>query len=209
MHEHQQREETVVDRSAVQEIARDRLGKNRQPVEPLGGHHRDILGETVPHQPVAADARGVQEPQQDHAGQPRIPAHAAVTVQHELARQMQQHGDHHRIRGVAVQAARHAARVPLGVRQVFDRAISAVDAGLEKNVNIDTARGNHPEKEKRQRPEVIERIDPRAKGRIEGMLEKRKCPAARALYRLNQNGSPQKTATGDGYNLAFFQGERI
>ena len=72
----------------------------------------------------------------------------------ELAHQVQDHHQHEGIGGVAVQAANDATEVPLRARQVIDRAIRALDRGVEHRVQIDAAGHDDPEQQRsRARPD--------------------------------------------------------
>ena len=132
---------------------------------------RDVLGELVPDQPVTGDAGGDDQQQDRHAGHPGEPARPAVAVERELAQQVQHHDDHHGVGRVAMQAAHHAARIPLLVRQVLDRAVGRGDAGIEEDVEVDAADRDDPIEEEAERAQVVERVPGRREGAVEQALE--------------------------------------
>ena len=80
MHEHHKCEKPTAKGCAVKEIVRDGLAKKRQCVDPLGGRNGDVLGQLVPHQPVAGDTAHVHKPNQWHAGYPGEESPAAQPV---------------------------------------------------------------------------------------------------------------------------------
>jgi hypothetical protein len=141
--------------SLVRKVTLHRVGEDRQPVEQAGRGNGDVLRQLVPHHPVAGDAEDEHQPEQRHAGEPGVPAHAAVATAQELARQVQDHGDHGGIRGVTVQAAHHAAGVPLLVRDALQRQPGAAQAGVVEDEQVDAADQHDPEQVDRQRAEVM------------------------------------------------------
>ena len=62
VHEHEEGEEPIVQALRRQEIARDGLAENGEPIQKLGTGDRDLLGEFVPNEPIARDARGIEQP---------------------------------------------------------------------------------------------------------------------------------------------------
>jgi hypothetical protein len=169
--ERQQREEAIVDRLGRDEVADQRPVEHRQPVEPFGGRHADELRGAVPRQHVAVDAADVGEPEQDDARHPGEPAEAAVVVEHVVAHQVQRHRQHHRVRGVAMEAAHHPAQPPLLARQALDRRVGLVDAGPEEDVKVEPAADDHPQQEVGDRAEVVERIELVAEHPVEQALD--------------------------------------
>jgi len=77
---------------------------------------------------------------------------------YQVARQVQQHGQHHRVAGVAVHAAHHAAEPPLPVRQPFDRCVGGVDAGLVERIQVEAADGDRREHQAADRAQVVQRV---------------------------------------------------
>jgi len=99
---------------------------------------------------------------------------------------VQQHRQHHAVRGIAVHAAQHATEIPLLARQLVNRRIGAVDAGLEKDVQIQPARHHQPHQEVRDRTEVIQRIEPVAEGEVEQRLDAQEHPLTGGMQPLQQ-----------------------
>jgi hypothetical protein len=66
-----------------------------------------------------------------------------------------------------VQAAQHAAEVPLFAREPVDRAVDAFDAGVEYGVKIEAGGDQDPEAEQAQRAEMAQRIVGAAECRVE------------------------------------------
>ena len=183
MDERQQREQAVADVFCEDEIAHQRAAEHRQPVEPLGGRdHGDELRETVPRQHVAVDARHIHQPQQHDPADPGEPAKAPVTIEDEMPRQVQQHGEHHAVRGIAVQTAQHAAQIPLLIRQALDRGVGLVYPGLEEGVEVEPAHDHDPEHPGADRAEVVKRIEPLAESEVEQRLDAHEQPLPRQLY---------------------------
>ncbi|MNC89994.1 hypothetical protein D3C83_60250 [compost metagenome] len=77
--------------------------------------------------------------------------------------------------------AQHAARPPLAVRERLHRAVGARDAGLEEGVEIEPARHHQPHQVVRDRPEVVERIEPVAEREIEQRLHPQEAPLPDSL----------------------------
>ena len=177
--EDEQREQPVAHALRAEEVARHRLGGETGRVEPFRRGERRDLRARVPHQPVADDARGVHQPQQRHAGDPGEAPKAAEAPRRPLAHQVQQRRGDEGVGGVAVHAARDAPRPPLLGRQRLDRRVGALDAGVEKDEEVNPGRGEHPEEEKRQRAEVAQRVGVRAEGRIEPALHGNETPIER------------------------------
>ena len=190
MQERQQREQAVVDGALEDEVAHQRAIENGQPVEPLGGTDRHELREPIPRQHVTVDARYVDEPQHSDARNPREPAETAVAIEHEVARQVQQHAEHHAVGGVAMQAAHHAADVPPVVRERLDRRVRFLDAGLEEDVEVEAARDDDPEQEVRDRAEVVERVVRFTERVVEHTLDVHEEPLAAALQVLQHRRGP-------------------
>src|SRR5450759_1095179 len=172
MNEHHEREEAAGQRAGGNEIARDRLAEDRQAVEQLRTGEGDILGEPVPHEPIAGNARTVEQPDHRQAGEPGKPADAAVLIVGELPQQVGCDHYHHKVGSITVKAAHHACVKPLFAADVFDRLVSAFDAGIEENEKIDTAAGNDPEKEEAERTKLSERIERRPEQSLERPLNK-------------------------------------
>jgi hypothetical protein len=165
--EDQHGEETVVDRVGGEEVARRDSAEDRQPVEQFGRGHRGKLRQAVPDDPVAADAGDEHQPDQRHAGDPGVEAEAVVAAVGPFAQQVQDHHHDEGVGGVAVQAAQHAAEIPLLLRQPADRAVDTLDAGVEHRVEVEAAGDQDPEEEQAQRAEVAQRIVGAAEERIE------------------------------------------
>ena len=102
------------------------VAKSGSAVQPFGGGDGRELAELVPVQPEAADRADEGEQQQRHAGQPGEAAEAAVVAEQPFAQQVRQHHQHEGVGGVAVQAAQHAAQVPLLARQLVDGLLGAL-----------------------------------------------------------------------------------
>ena len=181
VHERQQREEAVVHAARVDEVAHQRAAEARQPVEPFetGGDHE--LAQLVPGQHVAVDARRVHQPHQHHAGEPREPAESAQAVEREHAQHVQQHRQHQGVGGVAVQAAQDASGPPLPVRDRLDRRVRTRHPGLEERVQVQPARRDDPEQEEADRPELVQRVQPVAKSRVEQRLHAHEQPLQATL----------------------------
>ena len=64
-----------------------------------------------------------------------------------------------------MEAAHDAAQPPLLVREVLDRRVGLVDAGLEEDVEVEPAADDDPEQEVGDRAEVVERIAARRRRR--------------------------------------------
>jgi hypothetical protein len=143
--EHQHREEAVVDRVGGEEIACRGPLKKRQPVEQFGGGDRGELRQPVPDDPVAADAGDVHQPDQRYAGDPGVEAEAVVAAVGPFAQQVQEHHQDEGVGGIAMQAAHHAAQIPLFPGQPADRVVDAFNAGIEHGVEIETAGDQDPE----------------------------------------------------------------
>ena len=185
--ERQQREQAVVHRVRRDEVADQCAIEHRQPVEPFGRGNGHELRRAVPWQHVAVDARDVNEPQQDHARYPRKPAEAPVVVEHEMADQVEHHRQYHRIGRVAVKAAHDAAQPPLFMRQVLDRIVSLVNAGLEEDVEIEAARDDDPQQVIRDGAEVVERVQRVTEHLVEDALGSEKSGLPRALDELQHS----------------------
>ncbi len=185
MHEGQQGEEAVADVLGVEEIAHQRAVEDRQPVEPFKRGHGDVLRQLVPGQHVAVDARGVDHPDQHHPGHPGEPAEPAEPVEGEIAQHVQRHGEHHRVRGVAVHAAQDAAQPPLRGAQLDHRVVGVDDAGLEEHVEVQAAAPHHPEQEEGDGAQVIEGIDAVAERGIEHAFDAQEEPLQQALDSLD------------------------
>ena len=71
---------------------------------------------------------------------------------------MQEHHDDEGVGSVAVQAAQHAAEIPLLLREPADRAVDTLDAGIEYGIEVQAAGDQDPEEEEAQRAEVAQRI---------------------------------------------------
>jgi hypothetical protein len=56
-------------------------------------------------------------------------------------------------------------------RDVLDRLVGALDAGVEEDEKIDAADGDDPEKEKAERTELRQRIESRAEQPVEWSLD--------------------------------------
>ena len=151
MNEYEQREQPVADGVCAQEVAYQRRGEDRQRIEPFGGGGGGELRQLVPSQPNADDARDINEPQQRYAGEPGKAAKAAEPPEQEFAQQMQQRDQDEGVGGVAVQAAQHAAEVPLLARQPIYGAIDALDRRIERGIKIQPRDGDYPEEQKTER----------------------------------------------------------
>ena len=149
-------------------IGSPKIGSQSSSSEVTSG---DVLGELVPDQPVAGDAGGIEQPDDRQAGEPGEPAHAAIVVIGELAQQVDHQHDDHQVGGVAMEAAHHAGVVPMLLRQVLDRLVGALDAGIEEDEQIDAADGDDPEEEEAERTELGERVERRAEQPVERPLE--------------------------------------
>ncbi len=154
----QQREKTVVDRARQDEVADQLPAEHRHGVEPLGRGFDRVLREPVPGQHVAVDTRRIHQPQHHQPGDPRERAEAAIAVEEEVAQEVQQHRQHHRVGGVAMHAAHHATRVPLHVRQPLHRRIRRLDPGFVERIDVEAACDDHPEHEVADRAKVVERV---------------------------------------------------
>ncbi len=179
--EEQQREQALAEMLGVEEVAHQSAPEHRQPVEPLGDRLRDELREPVPRQQVAADAGDVHQPEQHGAGDPRKPAEAAVAVERKMACEVQQHREHHRVGGVAVQAAGDAARPWLLAAKALDRRMRG--RGVVEDVHEGAARKRDPEKPHADRAEVVEGVRALAEREIENRFDAQERRAACALRR--------------------------
>ena len=157
----------AVGHAAGDEVARHRAREYRQRIHQLCRADRDVLRQFVPYQPVTRDAQGNDHPQVGHAGDPGKPAEAAITAGGKLLEHVQQHGDDHGVRGVAMQAAHDAGRVPLLVGHVFHGRVRAFDTAVKRDEQVNAADQDHPEQEKRQRAEMVQRIPLGAEGKVE------------------------------------------
>ncbi|MFO1300755.1 MAG: hypothetical protein U1F17_10295 [Burkholderiaceae bacterium] len=174
---HHQREQPVGDGSCGDEVAHQRGTESGQGAEPFGGRRGDEQRHGVPDHPVADHARRDGQPQRRHAAHPRVPAKAAKPPEHQLAQQVQDdHGDE-RVRRVAVQAAHHAARPPLAVRQRLDRRVRAVHAGVVEDVQVAAGQRDQPEQVEAQAAQLAQRIVGLAADPVEPVLER--TPGAR------------------------------
>src|ERR1019366_7859537 len=115
-------------------------------------------GGRAPQEPIAGNARTVEQPDHRQAGEPGKPADAAVLIVGELPQQVGCDHYHHKVGSITVKAAHHACVKPLRAADVFDRFVGAFDAGIEENEKIDTAAGNDPEKEEAERAKLSKRI---------------------------------------------------
>jgi hypothetical protein len=70
-----------------------------------------------------------------------------------------------------MQAAHHAAGIPLLVSQVLDRAIGRCDAGVEERVEIDAADRDDPKEQETEGPQVVKRVPGRRKRALEQSLQ--------------------------------------
>ncbi len=181
VNEGEQRKQAVVDAGGINEIADQRATEARQPIHPFKTRNHHVLGELVPRQHVAVDAGDVDQPDQADAGQPRKGAEAVHAIEGEVAQHVQQHQHHHRIRGVAVNAAQDAAEVPLVLGQRLHRAVGAADTGVKERIQVQAAAGDDPEQEKGDRTQVVERIQAIAKGAVEEGFNQHEQSAQRAL----------------------------
>ena len=84
VNEHHEGKEAASENFRIQEIPGNRLTEDAQGIEPLGGGDGDVLGQYVPDHPVAADATGIDEPQQGDPGEPGKPACTTVAVHCEF-----------------------------------------------------------------------------------------------------------------------------
>src|ERR1039458_6022254 len=171
MNEHEQREQPVADGVCAQIVAYQRRGEHGQPIEPFGGGGRGELRQMVPSQPNADDARDIDEPQQRYSGEPGKVAKAGVPPEQEFAQQMQQRDQEEGVGGVAVQAAQHAAEVPLLAREPVYGAINARDRGVENGVKIQSSDGDNPEEQETECPEMAPRVERSAEYHIETVLD--------------------------------------
>ena len=89
MEKHHQREKPPAQGRIVQEIAGDGLTEERQGVEPLRGGDGHELRQLIPDQPVATDATGKDEPEQDHTREPGEPPRPAQAAQDKFTGEMQ------------------------------------------------------------------------------------------------------------------------
>ena len=108
------------------------------------------LRKLIPDQPVSADSRRIGEPYQRDAADPAEPAKTAEVSAQQLAPEVQQHDHDKRIGRVAVQAAHHAAYIPLLDGQTLHRGIRTLDTGIEKCVDVDPGDRNDPKQKKRE-----------------------------------------------------------
>ena len=69
-----------------------------------------------------------------------------------------------------MEAAQDSAQPPLVVRQVLERIVGLVDAGLEEDVEVEAARDDHPQQVVGDGAEVIERIERVAEDLVEQAL---------------------------------------
>jgi hypothetical protein len=163
--EHQQREETVADAFRRQEVA------HHGAAEQFGGADRDELRQPVPYQPVAVDAGRKRQPQERHAADPGKPAEAAVAALEEFADQVQRHGHGHGVRRIAVQAADHAAEIPLRGDRLH-RGMRTQHAGIEHGIQVQAGRRQDPEEEIRKRTEVVPGVVARTEGAVEHAFDR-------------------------------------
>ncbi len=70
-----------------------------------------------------------------------------------------------------MQAAQHAAEVPLLLRQIADRAVYAFDAGIQHGVEIEARGDENPEEEQTQGAEMAQGIVGAAEDPIEEYLD--------------------------------------
>ena len=158
MEKQQQRKHPVREGFTGQEIIGQRLTENTQPVEPFGRRDDEILGEFVPHQPIAADARRIKQPDGGNSADPGKPADTAIPVHDKFTEHMQQNDHHHGVRGITVKTSHNAAEIPVIDGHALDRAVGTGYAGFKKDVHINAANHDHPEKEEGQSAQMAERI---------------------------------------------------
>ncbi len=168
--EDQQREQPVADALGSDEVADQCAAEAGQPVEPLEAGLRDELRQLVPRQHVAVGAGHVDQPDQQHAGDPGEPAKAAQAVEREMAQRMHGHRRHQRVRGIAMHAAQYAAGEPLAFGEGLHRPVRALDAGVEERVQVQPAGADDPEQEEDRRAEVVQRVELVAEGAVEQRL---------------------------------------
>ena len=181
VHERQQGEQAITDVGVGNEIPRHRTANQRQHIEPLSGCRDHELRQPVPRQHVAVDPGGEGEPQQQYAGNPRKPVKSPMVVEREMPDEMQQHGQHQSVGGMAMQAAQHAANESLAVRQRLHRGKRAGDTGLEKCVEIQAGRYDDPEQEIGDGAEVVKRIQPLAENSVDDFFNGDKCVLCKGL----------------------------
>jgi hypothetical protein len=183
--EGEQREQAAVDGFDVEEVADQRPVEHRQDVEPLGGGDDDELRQLVPDEHEAVDAGDVDQPQQRHPGQPRERAEAAIAVVGEVPQHVQQHGQDHAVGGVAVDAAQDAAGPPLVVRDPLDRVVGVMDAGIGKDVEVETGSDEQPELPEADRSQMVEGVELVAEGHVEDVLDAHEEPAQDLLQEFD------------------------
>ena len=145
--------------------------EERQRVEPLRRRDEAELGERVPHQPVAADARS-EQPQQRHAGEPGEPAEARVAAEQPFRRGAE------RPRATKASEAwrcRLRASAPTGLRRERARP-----SGRRRRAGVERSRGRFPS------PSTIQKgRNPARRGAAAG------CAAAeRAIERAPRRARP-------------------
>src|SRR6516162_1021523 len=91
-------------------------------------------------------------------------------------------GNHHdhQVRGIAMEAPHHASVEPQVAREIFDGLVSALDARIEEDEEVDPADRHDPEKEKAERAELRQWTERRSEQAVERLLDQRKADAKRA-----------------------------
>ena len=143
--EHEEREQAV-----------ERRGCAARPLaEPFQGGKKGELRARIPHQPVADDARSVEQPHERHARDPAECAKAAEPAEPRFPDQVRAGNDDKCVGGVAVHAAQNAAEPPF---QIAYGVVGAGEAGIEADVEINPASGEQPEEVIAESAEMAQRL---------------------------------------------------
>jgi len=179
----QQREEAVGQRARQHEVAHHAPAEHRQRIEPFGHRRHRVLRQPVPRQHVAVDRRHVDQRDGHQPTHPAERAEAAIAIEGEVPREVQQHDDDHRRRRVAVQAARDAAGPPLRMRQALHRCVSSGQSGLVERVHVQAADEHDAEHQAGDLAEVIQRVQRFARHAVERGFDAQERRADEGVYR--------------------------
>src|SRR5690606_28495729 len=141
----------------------------------------------------AGDAGDEDEHEHRHAGHPAEPAYAAIPVEGELPQEVCGHHDNESVGSIAVQAAHDARRVPLIMRHVFDGSEGVVNAGLEKDEQVDAADRNDPVEKEAERAEIEQRIPLGRKSLVQSSLGQVEAPPDGSAQKIHR-GRPTPPA---------------
>src|SRR5678815_1362365 len=141
----------LLDAGGERPLSLPALRHERGDAQPFQRREEGELRARVPHQPVADQAGGVEQPDERHPGDPREGTPAAEPAQPQLSYQMDDRYEYKGICRITVHAAQHAAEPPL---ELADRRVGARRARVEAQVKIEAAPRQHPEEQVAERSEI-------------------------------------------------------